>query len=275
MTMYVGIDIGGTKTLVASLDDNGVITEKIRFETPQDYHEELRMIAETIGTMQVREFSAGGAGIPGAIDRKHHRAIRFGNLDWTNLSIFDDLERITHCPMVVENDAKLAGLSEAMLVKDEYDKVLYLTVSTGVGVAMIENRRIVTATADLGGAAIPIVYRNKVISLDHFISGKSIVARYGKLAKDLEDPAAWDQICRDLASAIVQLLAIMEPDLVVIGGSVGTQFDKYGDTLQAYLKKYELPKFQIPLIRQAGRPEEAVLFGCYDLAKETFNAPAG
>ncbi|HSH55546.1 MAG TPA: ROK family protein [Candidatus Limnocylindrales bacterium] len=268
--MYVGIDIGGTKTLVASLDDNGVITEKIRFETPQDYDQELQEIKKSFESLAAKEFTAGGAGIPGAIDRVHHRALNFGNLSWTNLPIFTDLEKITNCPMVVENDAKLAGLSEAMLVKHEYNKVLYLTVSTGIGAALIENRKIVTATADLGGASIPIVYRGKVISLDNFISGKSIVKRYGKMACDIDDSATWDQICRDMASALVQLIAIMDPDLVVIGGSVGTQFPKYGDILIHYLKKYELPLFTIPPIREAGRPEEAVLFGCYDLAKEQF-----
>ncbi len=270
--MYVSVDIGGTKTLVASIDDNGVITEKIRFETPQDYHQELSEIKRAFDSLEANDFVAGGAGIPGAIDRVHHRALRFGNLPWTNLPIFSDLEKITDCPMVVENDAKLAGLSEAMLVKHEYNKVLYLTVSTGVGAALIENRKIVTATADLGGASIPIVYRGKVISLDAFISGKSIVKRYGKMAHDIDEPEIWDQISRDLSAALIQLLAIMDPDLVVIGGSVGTQFPKYGDLLIKNLKKYELPLFTIPPIREAGRPEEAVLFGCYDLAKEHYGA---
>lgn len=34
--MYLGIDIGGTKTLAATLTNEGVITESVKFPTPKD-----------------------------------------------------------------------------------------------------------------------------------------------------------------------------------------------------------------------------------------------
>ena len=64
-----------------------------------------------------------------------------GNLPWQDVPIAKDVESIIHCPTMIENDAKLAGLSEAMLVKD-YRRVLYVTIGTGIGTAIIIDQMI-------------------------------------------------------------------------------------------------------------------------------------
>jgi glucokinase len=71
----------------------------------------------------------------------------------------------------------------------------------------------------------------------------------------------------------VDLLAIIQPEVVIIGGGVGTHFDKYGKLLETELKKYQTPLVPIPPIRAAQRPEEAVIYGCYELVKETYGSP--
>ncbi len=268
--MYIGIDVGGTKTLVASLDDNGVITEKIRFETSKDYEIQLDLMRDAFNSLQVKEFKAGGAGVPGTLDRKHGRGLWFGNLPWKNVPIMNDLENITSCPMVVENDAKMAALSEAMLLKHDYDRVLYLTVSTGIGMAFVSDRTICPDFGDAGGRTMLAEHEGKMVPWESFVSGRAIVERFGKIAQDLDDPKAWKIICKDLALGMIELIAIFQPEVVVIGGSVGTHFDKYSTELTKQLKTYETPLLVIPPIRKAGRPEEAVLFGCYDLAKQVF-----
>jgi predicted NBD/HSP70 family sugar kinase len=268
--MYAGIDIGGSKTLVASLDVHGVITEKIRFETPKKYDDFLAELRTAFGALRNDDFVAGGVGAPGSIDRHHGRGISFGNLGWKNIPILTDVENITRCPMVLENDAKLAALSEAMLVKDTYDKVLYVTISTGIGMGLIVDRTIQTGFGDGGGRTMLVEHNGRLESWESFASGKAIVARYGKKAADIKDKKTWQAVVRDLVPGFIELIALTQPDVVVIGGSVGTHFAKYGELLQAELKKFETPLLPIPSVLGAGRPEEAVLFGCYDLAKATF-----
>ena len=46
--MYLGIDVGGTKTLVATLDVNGVIIEKYKFPTPKKYTDFLIELASNV-----------------------------------------------------------------------------------------------------------------------------------------------------------------------------------------------------------------------------------
>jgi len=275
--MYAAIDIGGTKTLAASLDDNGVILQKIKFKTPQNYDQFLEELRAAVGSLEVKDFRAGGIGAPVThFDRRHGRGIDFSNLDWHNVPLLDDIEAITKCPMVLDNDAKLAGLSEAMLVKETYSRVLYVTVSTGIGMALVVDKKIDENIGDGGGRTLLIEHQGKLAPWESFASGSAIVRRYGSTAEDLNDKATWIQISRDLAKGFIELIALTQPEVIIIGGSVGTHYKKYGAYLTAELKKYETPFLKIPPIQGAGRPEEAVVFGCYDLAKTTYaQQPAG
>ncbi|HSH18630.1 MAG TPA: ROK family protein [Candidatus Saccharimonadales bacterium] len=269
--MYAAVDIGGTKTLVASLDDNGVITEKIRFETPKDYELFVLSVKRAANDLAAKEFRAGGVGAPGKIDRRHGRGVIFPHLPgWHGVPLCTDLERILHCPMVLENDAKMAALSEAMMVKHEYSKVLYVTVSTGIGYGLVVDRRIDTSTADLGASVMLVEHKGTHEIWEDFASGSAIVKTFGKKAQDITDKRTWHSVVRNLRPGLLELIAITEPEIIVIGGSVGTYFERYGDILRAELTKYETPLLRIPELRGAARPEEAVLFGCYDLAKATF-----
>ncbi len=268
----MGIDIGGTKTLVASLNDEGVIKEKIRFETPHNYEAFLTEAAQALHSLKAHDFHAGGIGAPGKIDRHHGRAWAFGNLPWSLVPLAHDLEKLTHCPMVLENDAKMAALSEAMMVKHEYDRVLYVTISTGIGYGLVVERKLDTSISDHGGSVLLAEHHGRHVPWESFASGRAIVERFGKKACDINDARTWHIITRDIAKGLRELIAVTEPDVVVIGGSVGVYFEKYGAILQKELERYKNPLLAIPDLRPAARPEEAVLFGCYDLAKEHFHA---
>lgn len=268
--MYAGIDIGGSKTLVASLDCNGVITQKIRFETPKNYDDFLSQLKDSVGRLKTREFTAGGVGTPGVMDKSRERVLWFGNLPWENISLQHDMEKILHCPVVVENDAKMAALSEAMMLKDEFQKVLYVTISTGIGLGLVDHQVIDTELGDAGGHSILIEHGGKLVPWESFASGRAIVERYGKKAQDIKDKATWHKIARDLCVGLIELIALMEPEVIVFGGSIGTYFDRFAAPLQSELNKYSTPLVSLPVLRGAARPEEAVLYGCYDLAKARF-----
>ncbi len=265
--MYVGIDIGGTKTLLASLDSHGMITESLKFPTPPDYDEFIAELATTVDKLTTKDFRAGAVAAPGKIDRKHGVFLHGGNLGWQNVPLLRDVEKITGCPMLVENDANLAGLSEAVLVKDKYAKVLYITISTGIGTGFIVNQQVDSTMADSEGGELMIQRGDRIEKWESFASGKAIFERYKQKASDIKDPAIWAAICQDLAVGFLDLIAVCQPDVIVIGGSVGHYLEKFHDLLVSELKKYENPMLCIPPIIKAQRPEDAVVYGCYDLAR--------
>lgn len=268
--MYLAIDIGGTKTLVASLTNEGVITERIRFETPKNYDEFTTKLAENVNQLNTKKFIACGVGVPGRLNKDKGLGIAMGNLPWRNVPIRRDVQNIVHCPVVIHNDAKLAGLSEAMLLKHRYNRVLFATISTGIGVSLITDQAIDPALADAEAGKAPIMHSDKMVPWEDFASGRAIVARFGKRAADIHDAATWKIIARDLAIGFIDLIATVQPEVVVIGGSVGSHLGRFKGFLEEELKKFETPLIPIPPIRQAQRPDDAVLYGCYDLAKSVY-----
>ncbi len=265
--MYLGIDIGGTKTLVASFDDRGVMVDNQRFATPDSYPAFIRSLARNVAKIPTKEFTACGVAIPGKVDRKHGVGVAFGNLPWRSVPIAEDIERMLHCPILVENDANLAGLSEAQLVKDTYDKVLYVTISTGIGTGVIIEQQIDPYFADAEGGEILLEHKGKLQMWEHFASGSAIVRRFGKRASDITDEATWKIIAHDLALGLVDLIAVIQPQVIIFGGSVSEYYDRFGDFLEAELARYATPLSPRPVLKKAERPDQAVVFGCFDLAR--------
>jgi predicted NBD/HSP70 family sugar kinase len=267
--MYLGIDIGGTKTLVATLDVNGVIQESIKFPTSQDYGSFLNDLAKTVAGLSVKEFSACSVAAPGRLDAKKEIGVVFGNLPWKEVHLKSDIHRMLGCPTIIEKDANLAGLSEAMLLKDKYNRVLYITISTGINIGLVVDQRIDNDISPEAGDMI-MERHGKLEPWEHFASGKAIVRRFGKRASDINDEETWRIIAHDFALGIADLIAVVQPQVIVIGGSVGVYFDKYGKLLKEALKQFETPLTPTPKIIKAGRPDQAVVYGCYDLARQFY-----
>jgi predicted NBD/HSP70 family sugar kinase len=268
--MYLAIDIGGTKTLVASLNNDGVITERLRFETPKKYKDFLTALADNVAKLSTDNFLGCGVGVPGRLDQKRKRIIAMGNLPWQDIPIHEDIARLVSCPTVIENDAKLAGLSESMLLKGRYNRVLFITISTGIGVGFIVNQTIDPAIADSEGGQILIEHGGKMEHWEQVASGKAIVRLYGKQARDITDKATWKHIAYGLGLGISDLVSVIQPEVVVIGGSVGCYFDRFKEPLMNTLHRFELPITKVPPVIAAARPDDAVLYGCYDLTKSAY-----
>jgi len=157
-----------------------------------------------------------------------------------------------------------------MLVKNKFTKVLYVTVSTGIGYGFVDNQLIDKNAGDGGGKTITLKRHGKHVPWESLASGHAIVEKYGKMAKDINDEETWQKIVADLAEGLIELISIFQPEVVVFGGSVGNYFDKYAKLLKKELKSYNLPQMIMPQLIEAGRPDEAVIYGCYDLAKGTY-----
>lgn len=272
--MYVGIDVGGTKTLVASLTAKGEITHMERFPTPKKYDDFLAELLTAVHKLPTQDFKTGSIGVPATeMDRKRGMGVYFGNLPWRNVTVQKDVSRLVRCEVAFENDAKLGGLSEALL-RPEAGKVLYVTIGTGIGIAFIDNGVIDTNLGDGGGRTMLIEWKGEMRPWETFASGHAIFERFGMKASDIQDDTVWQVISHDITIGLVDLIALTEPDLVVIGGGIGTHFPKYGHHVQRMLRElnHDNPLLQIPAIESARRPEEAVVYGAYEMARRLHHA---
>jgi predicted NBD/HSP70 family sugar kinase len=265
--MYLAVDIGGTKTLLAKFSQAGQMSQPVKFPTPKSYDDFLAAFKLAFSKFETNDFAAVCVGVPGKLDRKRGFLIGLGNLPWKHQNIQEDIKNIVKCPVLVENDAKLAGLYEAIKLKDKYKKVLYITLGTGIGIALVTNQQIDNQLSDWGGKFLPVERGGKDISWEEIASGRAITKTYGKKASEITDPESWQQISRNIAKGLTELIAITEPEAVVIGGGVGKHFEKFGKFLNNELKKRELPAHPVPKLLPAVNSEDAVVYGCYELIK--------
>jgi len=262
--MYLGIDVGGTKTLGAVFNAEGQILARQKFSTPDKYEAFTSELQKALQNFSEYEISACCCALPGRIDRKNGIGVRMGNLVWQNVPIKKDLESMLgQINIYVENDAKLAGLSEALNHK-KYKKVVYLTIGTGIGIGIIIDGKINPEFADSEVGNMMLEHNGKLQKWEDFASGKALKERYGKLASEIDDPKIWAKYVEDLVTGFEATLAAFQPEMVIVGGGVGAHFNKFGEILIKRLKGLDNKMVPIPPIIQAKRPEEAVIYGCYD-----------
>ncbi len=270
--MYIGIDIGGTKTLVCVFDDKGKIIEQQKFPTPQNYVDFILELTSTVANLSTKDFKAFAVAAPGKIDRKHGVGLAFGNLNWEKVPLQADIEKITNAPGVIENDTKLAALSEALLIQKKYRKVLYVTISTGIGGGLITDGVIDPDFEDIEIGHMLLEHKGRLEQWEKFASGRAIVEHFGKKASEITDKQDWYIISRNIAVGLIDVIATLTPEVIVIGGGVGTHLPKFKARLEEELKIYENPMVTIPPILQAKRPEEAVVYGCYELIQQKYGS---
>ena len=261
--MLIAIDTGGTKTLVASFDDKGALGPQIKFETPKNTDEYISTLKNILTeNYSGQTIKAIVIAVPGTV--KDGKAIWCPNLGWKNFDIASALSGIfKKVPVFVENDANLAGLSETRMLKTKPAQSLYVTVSTGIGSGIVTDGHINLALRNSEAGHALVEFDGTVREWESFASGRAILEVYGKYARDITSKRTWDQIADRISRGFLAVIPILQPDVIIIGGSIGTYFDKFGKQLQNILKEKLPAHINCPLFLQARFPELAVIYGCY------------
>ncbi|MDB5167398.1 MAG: hypothetical protein JWN26_543 [Candidatus Saccharibacteria bacterium] len=261
--MLVTVDTGGTKTLVSSFSEDGVLGQMIKFPTPKTTSEYVKLLTETL----LEEYGGQSVdaviiAIPGII--KDGVAVWCNNLGWANFDVAGAFKGVLgDAPVLVENDANLAGLAEARSLTKTPPFVLYVTVSTGVGTGIITNGRINSSLQHGQGGLTLLEFDGSMHQWEKFASGKAIYRMYHKFGRDIHSKRTWRQIADRISRGFLALTPILQPDIIIIGGSIGVYFEQFIEPLNDILKQKMPPHIPIPKIVKAKHPEQAVIYGCY------------
>jgi len=261
--MIVTVDTGATKTLVASFTKDGKLGQQIKFPTPKNTKKYIKLLRDTI----VENYSDQPVemivvALPGII--KNGIAVWCNNLKWKNFNAGLSLRGILgNVPILIENDANLAGLAETRALRTTPPFSLYVTVSTGIGTGVITNGHIDQGLSRSEGGRSLVEFEGKLQEWEDFAAGSTIVKVYGKYAHDITSKKTWNQIADRISRGFLALIPTMQPDVIIIGGSVGTYFERYAKQLEKLLKDRLPAHIPVPKIVQAKHPEQAVIYGCY------------
>jgi len=267
--MIIGVDIGGTKTLVASFVKGEIVRED-RFATTKDsevFMDDLIPLLKLHAHKQRLEAISIAA--PGIIDHYRGSIVRCGNLPWKDIAIRTILREHFSCPIYLENDANLAGLAEAHALHPVPRLCLYVTVSTGIGTGIIVNGKILPALSGSEAGHITLKRGKEYGLWEHLASGRSLFERTGKMAYEQRDTKVWADVAERVAAGLFALIPTLQPSAVIIGGSLGGYLDiRWREPLEKLLNKHTSPYITVPPIIQAEHPKEAVLYGCKIYAKQ-------
>ncbi len=261
--MIVTIDTGGTKTLIAQFGSDGHVQKTIKFPTPKNQNEYVDLVRKTLQENFLGQaVEALVIGIPGIV--KDGVALWCNQLEWKDFDVTAAFTGVLGAALIlVENDANLGGLGEARALEPIPTSLLYVTISTGIGTGIITNGQIDPGLRLSEGGQMLLEFEGQVRQWESFASGKAIFAQFGQYAKDITDQDTWQQIADRISRGFLDIIPMIQPDVVIIGGSVGAYFERYRTLLEAILQKNLPPHIACPRFITAKHPEEAVIYGCY------------
>ena len=273
--MIIAIDTGGTKTLLAGFSKEGKLLKSFEFQTPKSQQKYLEIIEKVIKKefskqLKEGEIQAISCAEPGIIE--NGTILWAKNLRWQNFNIKDEFLKIfPNIKILVENDANLAGLFESKNFKNKAQNILYVTLSTGIGSGIITDGKINQGLKNSEIGRIPIEFDGRVREWEEFASARAIFNVYGKYASEISKPRQWQNIADRISRGFLVIIPIIQPELIIVGGSLGENFKKFDLFLEQIVHKNLPEGISCPKIIQAQKPREAVIYGCFEFAKEALS----
>lgn len=272
--MYIGVDFGGTKTIVAIFNGDGQIIKRHTFKTEGPYTKYLELLATELEGLgqEYADSQIVAMAVPSRIDYDAGMVRlqpKMGD-GWGHERLRDDLAGRLRKQVIVENDANVGALGEAIHgAGANYNRMLYVTLSTGIGTGYVENKVLDTTLRSSEGGQMVVTKNGRLAQWEDVASGRAFTEKYGKQGSEVDDPDIWQEYARELAPGFINLLAIIQPEIVVIGGGMGAHLHKFKDFLVSNIDEYRDKRIDAVDLISADIPDDAVIYGCYELAKKT------
>jgi len=270
--MYLLFDIGGSKMRIAFSRDGMTFEKPYIIKTPTDYDEGIQALRNVkIKLVGEEKLKMAVGSIAASFNIEASKLIGGGAQikNWLEKPIKQDIEHSLNCPVCIKNDAMMGALAQSHFGPAQGHKIsVYLTVSTGVGGAIIVDEKIDDNTfgfepgwqiIDAGGALCK-GWSKKGYLMD-YISGTSIKQNTGKKPENIHDSAFWESRANFLAMGLHNVTTMWSPSIITIGGGIMRSIDfKYLE------KKYRedisvVFPIEQPLLKQAEFGDEMGLYG--------------
>lgn len=270
--MYLLFDIGGTNIRIGISADGRTLLQTKIIPTPEHFDQgiqALKQVGEEFANGQ--QFDGAAGGIAGALDKDKTGLIKSAHVPgWAGNPLKTELEKIFGCQVKLENDTAIEGLGEANFgVGKDKEIIAYITIGTGVG-----GVRIVSGQIDKN--ALGFEPGHQIIfpdgnpcqcggkgHLETYVGGSYLEKIYGQKAEFITDPEIWDQVAKNLAIGLTNVVVHWSPNIIILGGSVSQSIPL--ESLQTHLKKLVTVFPEIPELAKSTLGNNAGLFGALHL----------
>jgi glucokinase len=251
--LSLGIDVGGTTTRAAVVDETGRVCQRQITSTSAEgpiealiaqWSDLLEDVARSAGLDRSRRTGIGLA-VPGLIDRRHGMIRRSVNLPvLSGAPVRELLEERSHTKVTLLTDIEAATLAECRACGAAGEPFVHLRIGTGVGCGVIKDGRFIEPSRSVKGHADVLVIEDGPAArpctcgrrgcLEAYLSGRALEHRAGEshlppspeAARSLwlnEDRPAVEffrSAVQSLVKALNRIVATFQPKTVCIGGGV-------------------------------------------------------
>lgn len=293
----LAFDLGGTRIKMGIVDVVSAVVEHRRIEpTPPGADAALRALVR-MGRESADADRIDGVGlcVPGLVDESGRIVALPGKLDGiVGVDLLSRLNSEFGLPAVVVNDAIACGLGEVRFGAGRgYDRVVVVTIGTGVGVAVFE-RGVQLGRGTLGGGLLggqipvfedrdgPVDSNGRHGTIEARCAAVQILAAAracgseasevrevyaGAAAGNVADQAGIAAYRSDLARALVALAHAHAPACLVLGGGPMSPGNPCAGGLEDLVNAELWPGYHVA-VRIAEQGDDAALLGVADRAAE-------
>jgi len=290
----------GIGTADGRLLPGGIIRRKVNREHGANgiLQDVVSMVAELLESKRfnLSEISKVGIGFGGPLDSARGVVLQSFQIEgWTNFPLREWAQKQWAMPVYIENDASTAGLAEYTLGNGRgCSRLFYITIGSGVGGGWILNGKIDSGqglgAAEIGHMWVPDPQNGNLTELEQICSGWAIGERARLAALDVDtlmkdmagsveeidakvvyqaaengDELAahiLKETCQALGAAISNVVALLHPERIVIGGGVSLMGPLFWEDLQKEFRSRVISIFspQVELM-PAKLSEDVVVVG--------------
>ena len=289
MSALLGIDIGGTAVKIGLVDETGRILLSETRSVSFDGYKTPIMTTVTALAGELLEKSPEkpvgiGVSATGQIDVHTGTVIgvgaHFGN--WLGSEIAEILGNAFHLPVTVINDANAAALGEQCYGRAKgKDNAVVVTIGTGVGGGIIENGRLIQGRRGIGGEIGHYIidfdgepcpcgnrgcferYGSTGALVRRFTGDPALLAELGVPAGEVNGKVIFDHLSHPAVQAavdhwidcisfgIVGLVHIFNPEIVLIGGGISREEERFIRPLREKILSRAMDQFAKDLVVEA------------------------
>ena len=299
--MILGIEIGGTKLQLVLGDAAGKICERRKLAVDRErgaagIREQIERALPEL--LHGRTCLKAGVGFGGPVDWKTGRICRSHQIEgWSEFDLGGWLGRLTGVPVVVDNDANVAALGEALCGAGVgFSPAFYVTLGSGVGGGLVVDGKVYHGAkpgeSEIGHVRLDrdgttVESRCSGWAVDARIRGlktthpESLLARLADreaggearhLASacqqgDLAARKLLQEIADDLAFGLSHVVHLFHPEIIILGGGLSGVGEPLRNAVEAALGRFVMDAFAPrPRIALAALGEDVVPVGAIKLA---------
>ncbi|TSC79621.1 MAG: glucokinase [Candidatus Peregrinibacteria bacterium Gr01-1014_25] len=262
----LGFDLGGTKSSVSRYDAETWelhVHERLPTQAHRGWDVVLEDVLALIEKVRRPDTIAIGIGIPGLVRQPEGSVVRMPNIPGADdVPLKAIFEKRIGLPVSVDNDANCFTLAEAQRGAGKgHSVVIGITMGTGVGGGIVAEGRVFRGAHGFAGeighmllqpGQPPFATDDKRGDVEQFLSGTAFGKRCSA-AKRPEDYLEGEvcsflqpQVFREIAWMCVSLLHVIDPSIIVFGGSAGKALKPHLSAIEHELRQWALPGTPLP-----------------------------